>query len=115
MDGRVQLPVIEYLQNKFGKLYIDMITEPGPNLIISENTDEVKLESILFRTDISVNIHESKGIAIVGHADCAGNPNSEMTQKIHLRKSKDYLENKYPSLPIYMLWVDESFLVREIE
>jgi len=31
MDGRVQLPVINYLKERFSANYVDMITEPGPN------------------------------------------------------------------------------------
>ncbi len=29
MDGRVQIPVIEYLKNNYGINYVDMITAPG--------------------------------------------------------------------------------------
>lgn len=36
MDGRVQLPVIKYLQDRFKVQYVDTITEPGPNLILAE-------------------------------------------------------------------------------
>ena len=36
MDGRVQLPVIKYVQEKFDILFVDMITEPGPILYLSE-------------------------------------------------------------------------------
>lgn len=30
MDGRTQVPVIEFLKNKYGVDYVDMITEPDP-------------------------------------------------------------------------------------
>ena len=39
MDGRVQKPVIEYLQKSFGVDYVDMVTEPGPNKILAEGKD----------------------------------------------------------------------------
>ena len=35
MDGRVQLPVINYLKQKFNVEFIDTITEVGPNKIIA--------------------------------------------------------------------------------
>ncbi len=39
MDGRVQLPVIKYLQKHFNVDYVDSITEPGPNLILAKQTN----------------------------------------------------------------------------
>ena len=33
MDGRVQLPVIRFLQERFKVDYVDVISEPGPNLL----------------------------------------------------------------------------------
>ena len=37
MDGRVQTPVIEYLQHQYGADYGDMVTEPGSNKILAES------------------------------------------------------------------------------
>ena len=33
MDGRVQLPVISYLMERFGVQYVDAITGPGPGTL----------------------------------------------------------------------------------
>lgn len=33
MNGRVQIPVIDYMKSKYGVDYVDMVTEPGPNKI----------------------------------------------------------------------------------
>ena len=74
MDGRVQMPVIEYMKSKYGIDYVDMITEPGPNKILSENKDKNSIDSIKRRVKISVEAHKSRLIAVVGHHDCAGNP-----------------------------------------
>jgi len=38
IDGRVQKPVINKFQKDYNADYIDMITEPGPNLILAENS-----------------------------------------------------------------------------
>ena len=74
MDDRVQLPVIKYLQKRFDAEFVDSITEPGPNFILSEQRDSVSIQSILERLRISIERHKSIGIAVVGHHDCAGNP-----------------------------------------
>ena len=67
MDGRVQLPVIKYLQNRFSADYIDTITEIALDLILAEEHNPDLVESILQRPDISVEKHDTKGIAVVGH------------------------------------------------
>ena len=36
MDGRVQLPVIRYLQDRIEVLYVDSVTEPGPVRSLAE-------------------------------------------------------------------------------
>ncbi len=114
MDGRVQLPVIRYLQKRFGAEYVDSITEAGPNLILAEHKNGVSIQSILERLKISVEKHHSVGIAIVGHYDCAGNPAPEDRQIIHLRKAVQFLRQHYNDLEIIGLWVDENWDVREV-
>jgi len=84
MDGRVQLPVIRYLQRRFNVNHVDTITEPGPNLILANQDDKAGVQSILRRVQISVKKHESVGIALVGHHDCAGNPTQEEEQRKHI-------------------------------
>ena len=74
MDGRVQIPVIEWLKGRYSVEYVDMITEPGPNKILSENRDSRIVESIKKRVEISIVKHNSKLIAVMGHYGCAGNP-----------------------------------------
>jgi hypothetical protein len=38
MDGRVQLPVIDYLRKRFGVEHVDSVIEAGPNLILAEGS-----------------------------------------------------------------------------
>jgi len=45
IDGRT-LPVIDYAQQGFHVDYVDMITEPGPIRIISEQRDRPTVHSI---------------------------------------------------------------------
>ena len=115
MDGRVQLPVIKYIQEKFGVSYVDMITEPGPILYLSEHTTSKLADSIFNRVNVSVNRHSPKGIVVTGHYDCLGNPASKETQIIQIKKSKAILEYSFPQLPVYGLWLDENFIVHEVK
>jgi len=115
MDGRVQLPVITYIQNRFGATYVDMITEPGPNRLLADRTDAALAESILKRVRISVEKHGSGGIAVVGHYDCAGNPAPKKTQVAQTEKAVRLLRKEHPAIEIVGLWVDKNWEVSELQ
>ncbi len=114
MDGRVQLPVIRYLQQRFGVDYVDTITEPGPNRILAERTNSALVQSILARLNISVEKHGSRGIAVVGHHDCAGNPAFREEQVQHLAQAVEFLRGQYANMEIIGLWVNERWQVEEV-
>ena len=114
MDGRVQLPVIKYLQQRFNADYVDSITEKGPDLILSEGKDMIAVKTIFDRLDISVEKHNSVGIAIAGHHDCAGNPVPKKDHFKHIQKAVESLHQQYDTLDIIGLWVDENWEVHEI-
>ncbi len=116
MDGRVQLPVINYIMAKYGVDYVDSVTEPGPVRILAAADDSnAKSKSILDRVKISLEAHKSKGVAIVGHYDCAGNPAGKDEQLIQLKKAKSFLKRHFNNVPIITLWVDENWQVERIE
>lgn len=114
LDGRVQLPVIKYLRERFKADYVDSITEAGPNLILSEGRRNRSTQSILDRLSVSVEKHKSVGIAIVCHHDCAGNPAAKDEQLKQLQMALRFLRQEYDSLEIIGLWVDESWAVSEV-
>jgi len=125
MDGRVQLPVIDFLKSRFNADYVDTVTEPGPNLILAKQADSTLAESILHRVSISVERHDSVGIAIVAHHDCAGNRAAKEDQIAHLRAAIQvarewrFRPTRAPrqtaqNLEIIGLWVDENWEVHEL-
>jgi len=114
MDGRVQLPVIKYLQKRFNAEHVDMITEPGPNLILATREKTTLVESILDRLRISVEKHHSAAAAIVAHYDCAGNPTTKEKQILHLQDALIFIKQQYSQIEAIGLWVDENLQVNEI-
>ncbi len=114
MDGRVQMPVSEYIRDKYAIDYVDMITEPGPNKILSNNTNKPLIKSIERRVTISVEVHNSKLIAIVGHYDCAGNPADKETQLSHIFASINTIKSWKFKVQVIGLWVDENWRVTTI-
>jgi carbonic anhydrase len=114
MDGRVQLPVNRYLQKRFNVKYVDSITEAGPNLILSEGKRIPSIQSILGKLKISIENHNSVGVAIAGHYDCAGNPATKNDQIIHIQKAIQFLRQQYENIEIIGLWIDKNRVVHEV-
>ena len=113
MDGRIQESVASYIKNNNNVLFVDMITSAGPvKLLSNKKTDNLKY--IISCIDISLKKHKSKGIAIVAHYDCAGNPVSDEEQKKSLKKAVLFLSDKYINVSVCGLWVDKNKKVEEI-
>ena len=114
MDGRIQLPVIEYLKGRFCVDYVDSITEPGPNLILAQKTNVNVVESIFKRIKISVDHHGSVGIAVAGHYGCAGNPSTKEEQTEHTIEAIRCIKREYSNLEVIGLWINENWKVSEL-
>ena len=113
MDGRVQLPVIRYLQDRFEVLYVDSITEAGPVKSLAEPVNETVSQSILSRVAVS-RTHGSKVVAVVAHDDCAGNPEDETTQRRQVEEAVDFIVGSFPDMLILGLWLNRDWSVFEV-
>jgi len=115
MDGRTQLPVISWFKRKYSLDYIDMITEPGPEKLLSQGSPK-QVESIKSRVMISVNAHGSQTVLIAAHDDCAGNP---VSKEEHIRQVKGCLKVvKSWGLPvrdIIGVWINDGWTVEPID
>ena len=114
MDGRIQIPVIEYMRSNYMIDCLDIITEAGPIRILSEGTDRTTIENIKKRLEISVVKHGSKIVAISGHHDCAGNPEKKETQLKQILSAIKVMKMWDFDVLIIGLWIDEKWNVWEI-
>ena len=114
MDGRVQIPVINWLRSQYGVDYVDMITEPGPVQFLAENKDPWISASIRRRLEISLNRHNSELVAIMGHHDCAGNPVPKETQLEQILTAIKTVEGWNFKVRVIGLWVNEHWEVQEV-
>jgi len=109
MDGRAQLPVTNWMKGKYALDFIDMITEPGPDKMLSQG-NPAQVESIKSRVLISVNAHGSETILVAAHHDCAGNP---VTKEEHISQVKDCVKIlqswKLPVKNIIGAWINDSW------
>lgn len=112
MDGRIQEPVYDYMKDTCGVSYVDMITAPGPDGIMSRG--DTMCQYIKSAVLISVEKHASKTVAIVGHHDCKGNP---VSKEGHWRDIRDSVNKiRSWSLPVNVigLWVNENWKVEPV-
>lgn len=114
IDGRTQLPVIDYMKNRFNLDFIDVITEPGPVKAIAEPWSAFQVYSIQQRLTISQEKHRSQHLAVVAHHDCAGNPVEKAKQIEQLRRSLESIRLWGFKGTLIGLWVNENFEVEEI-
>jgi len=114
MDGRVQLPVIRYLMDRFGVEFVDSVTEAGPIRCLAEPAVSDARSSILRRVGVSVNAHGSRAVAIVAHADCAGNPLCREEQMTQLEAAVAEVGKVFPGVAVLGLWVSEEWVVSEV-
>ncbi len=113
IDGRTQIPVIEWLKENFDVDYVDLITEPGMDKVLSEGQwDET--ERVREKTIISIEAHNSNVVAVVGHYDCAANP------VCGLKHFRDIVASAYTvaswglQVKVVGLWVDEFWRVHVV-
>lgn len=112
IDGRTQLPVVEWLKKNYNLDYVDMITEPGADKILSQNLNgkELKLKVL-----ISVEKHNSNVIAIAGHCDCAGNPVSNDEHLDQIRKGIKVITSWNLPVKAIGIWINEKWEAELIE
>ena len=118
MDGRVQAPVEEYGQKRYGVLYPDTITEAGLVGLLANNPSQELLDSIKKKVLISVEKHHSKGIIVHGHQGCAGNPvedgqHKEET-KIAAEVIKSFVLSDLEVKPVFVIKTDSGWTVEEL-
>ncbi|MCX6667890.1 MAG: hypothetical protein NTV74_06630 [Euryarchaeota archaeon] len=114
IDGRVQIPVIDWMKKEFKADYVDMITEPGPNKLLTESRFSLESAFVKKKVEVSVQKHGSKIVAVVGHYDCAGN---SVDMENHIRQTKSAVETVESwgfNASVIGLWVDEHWVVYKI-
>jgi len=115
MDGRVQVPVIEYIKTKYNVDYVDMITEAGPVCLLSKREENNITESIRKLVELSILKHRSQLIALVAHYDCAGNPVGKEVQIQQMHLAMRNVAKWNHSIQVIGLWVDKNWGVNKVE
>ncbi|HMK53672.1 MAG TPA: carbonic anhydrase [Methanobacteriaceae archaeon] len=113
IDGRVQLPVRQWLIDNYSVDSVVKITAPGPDKLLHENQD-IQVEVIKNNLKLSVETHEPVVVAVVGHYDCVANP---VEKDVHLEQIKAAITTVKSwnfSINLVGLWVDDQWSVSEV-
>ena len=111
MDGRIQIPLTNWIKENFSVDYVDTITEPGIDKLVADNTD---LESIKIKVGISISKHESELIVVSGHYDCAGNPVSNEEHITQIKKGIEVISSWNLGVKVVGVWVDDTWKINTV-
>jgi len=114
MDGRAQLPANTWLKERFGVDFIDMVTEAGIVRFCSAARDAPQTVAVLESIGVSVNAHGATQMAVIAHADCAGNPIADSAQKAQLSDAVAFLRDHFPRVDIIAVWIGPEWTCEEL-
>ena len=114
IDGRAHRPVHDWLKASFDAEFVDRITDPGADKALASGSEDV-IERIKKEVLISVNAHNSKTVAVVGHHDCAANPVSEAQHKQDIWEAVATVQSWDLPVQVIGLWVNSEWQVQVVD
>jgi hypothetical protein len=112
IDGRIQIPVIQWIKENYEVDHVDMITEPGIDGVLADNANS--MDEIKRKVGLSIERNNASGIFIAGHHDCRANPVSEAVHREHIRASLGRLKKEFPEMTVTGLWVNNEWKVERV-
>ena len=113
IDGRAHRPVHDWLKASFDAEFVDRITDPGADKALASGSEDV-IERVKKEVLISVNAHNSKIVAVVGHHDCAANPVSEAQHKQDIGEAMATAQSWNLPVQVIGLWVNSQWQVEVV-
>jgi carbonic anhydrase len=114
IDGRIQRPVNDFLVTRFGVVNIDTITRAGIIKHLTSSYDPAT-NSIVDDLEASIDAHGSEHIALVAHAECAGNPVDDALQLTQLKNGVEHFIRRYPAHTVIGLWVGADWTIQVVD
>ena len=110
IDGRTKLAVIAWMKSAAQVDFVDMVTEPGPEMVLTQGTPE-DIAALKRKMMVSVNAHHSTCVAVVAHAECAGNPVSDERHMQQVRQSVEQIVAWGLPIRVIGLWVNHAWSI----
>jgi hypothetical protein len=100
MDGRIQMPIYQWLQAKYSAKYVDTITEPGIDKLFFDSSKAAEIKSKVL---ISVNKHNSSVILV-----------SKEEHMQQIKNAVSVIKSWKLSVKVAGAWINENWQVIEI-
>ena len=108
IDGRVHLPLIKWIKEKHEVAFVDIITIPGPDKVISKNSEE-DLKNVKHALNLSLNVNGSEKIILAGHYDCRANNVSHEEHISLIKKGVEIISTwGISNAEVTGVWVNEK-------
>lgn len=111
MDGRTQLPVLQWIKANYPVDFVDVITEAGMDGVLARQED---IAEIMRSIKVSVDINHSTRLFVVGHHDCRGNPATEERHRQEIADAVRRLKPLWPKQEVFGLWVNPQWQVERV-
>jgi carbonic anhydrase len=106
IDGRVQQPVADWVKLNMNVEYVDLVTEPGPDKVLSSETTYV-VDEIIRKISFSIRHHNSPVVALCGHHDCAANDADREGHIAQILEGVRVLQSYNLNVRLLGLWLNE--------
>jgi hypothetical protein len=107
IDGRVQEPVAAWVKARFGVDYVDTVTAPGPDGVLTGDAPHA-IAFIRDHVRVSHEAHQSGVLAVAGHFGCAGHPVSPEEHITAIRAAAATAASWGLPMRVIGLWVNEG-------
>ena len=111
IDGRIQLPLSQWIKENYSVDYVDTITEPGVDKNVTRDSI---INSIKSKARISINAHKSELVVFSGHYNCAANPVSDEKHIEFIKKGVEAISSWGLGVKVIGVWVDDSWNVNTV-
>ncbi|MEO8435449.1 MAG: carbonic anhydrase [Pyrinomonadaceae bacterium] len=106
IDGRVQRPVTDWVKWHTNVHHVDLITEPGPDKVLSGGPQQL-IDDIIRKVAFSVRYHFSPVVALSGHHDCAANAATREEHIEQILAGAEVILSYNLNVRVLALWVSE--------
>jgi hypothetical protein len=113
IDGRIQLPVAEWLKREYALDFVDIISEPGVDREVAHGW--IKVLDLKAKAQISAKAHGSRTVAVAGHEDCAANPASHAEHQQQIGRAVQVVHEWRMFDVVLGLWVSADGQVELVD
>ncbi|MCA1645266.1 MAG: hypothetical protein LC797_07280 [Chloroflexi bacterium] len=110
IDGRVHLPLINWMRDMLSVDYVDLVTHPGADGFLAQEPERAG-NALRASIDVSIQRHASPVLALVGHHECAANPGSAELHREHLLQGLRVVQNWGLGVKLFALWVNADWQI----